>query len=125
MGFVRGQSRFCSICGFIWCKIPVLYGDISTPNKTYSALRSEQSLKSDVRNVNTALGVDVPRTKPELPQAGPGWKVRSGRAGGGHPFFGHVSGDCIPQEGQESERASGAGVTAKPKKKRKKAIWKV
>ena len=48
---------------------------------------SEQNLKSDVRNANTALGVDVPRTKPELPQAGPGWEVRSGGAGGGHPFF--------------------------------------
>ena len=57
---------------------------------------SEQNLKSDVRNVNTALGVDAPRTKPGLPQAGPDWEVRSGGAGGRHPFFGHVSGDCIP-----------------------------
>ena len=29
-------------------------------------MHSEQNLKSDVRNVNTALGVDVPRTKPEI-----------------------------------------------------------
>ena len=62
---------------------------------------SEQNLKSDVRNVSTVLGFDIPGTKPELPQAGPGWQVGSGGAGGGRPFFGHVrsvdhSGDCIP-----------------------------
>ena len=38
----------------------------------------------------------MPRTKPELPQAGLGWEVISGGASGRHPFFGHVSGDCIP-----------------------------
>jgi len=47
---------------------------------------SEQNLKSDVRNVNTALGVDVPRTKPELPQAGPILPVALAAASFGSPL---------------------------------------
>ena len=87
-GFVRfgvlfgAKSRFCTGILVLRTK-PIVY--------------SEQNLKSDVRNVNTALGVDVPRTKPELPQAGPGWEVRSGGAGGRHPFFGHSTLVCRPE----------------------------